>query len=87
MSFGERVTLYSRAKERTPTLFLAFAGRDSMDAYRFLAERNIAAPADTFYAYEPARALGVDAGLRIGLAPYNDDAEIDQDDASTEGEG
>ncbi len=78
MSFGERVTLYSRAKERTPTLFLAFAGRDSMDAYRFLAERNIAAPADTFYAYEPARALGVDAGLRIGLAPYNDDAEVDR---------
>ena len=70
--------LHSRADDRTPTLFLTFAGRDPFDAYRFLAERNIAAPAGTFYAYEPARVLGVDAGLRIGLAPYNDDAEIDR---------
>lgn len=77
-SFGERVTLHSRAADRTPTLFLTFADRDSMDAYRFLAERSIAAPAGTFYAYEPARVLGVGAGLRIGLAPYNDDAEIDR---------
>ena len=77
-SLGERVTLHSRAQDRTPTLFLTFADRDSMDAYRFLAERDIAAPAGTFYAYEPARALGVDAGLRVGLAPYNDDTEIDR---------
>lgn len=77
-SLGERITLHSRAQDRTPTLFLTFAGRDSMDAYRFLAERDVAAPAGTFYAYEPARALGVDAGLRVGLAPYNDDAEIDR---------
>lgn len=55
-----------------------FSPSPALDAYRFLAERNIAAPADTFYAYEPARALGVDAGLRIGLAPYNDDAEVDR---------
>ena len=76
--FADRITSYSRAKDRTPTLFLTFAGRDSLDAYRFLADRDIAAPADTFYAYEPAKALGVTAGLRIGLAPYNDDAEIDR---------
>ena len=33
-----------------------------------------------FYAYEPFRALNleVDAGLRVGLAPYNDDSEIDR---------
>ena len=76
--FGDRITLYSRAHDRTPTLFLTFTGRDSLDAYRFLADRDIAAPADTFYAYEPAKVLGVTAGLRIGLAPYNDDAEIDR---------
>lgn len=74
---GDRVVLYSRAADRTPTLLIGFPGADSTDAYRFLAQRNIAAPAGSFYAYEPARALGVDAALRIGLAPYNDDAEID----------
>lgn len=76
--FGERVTLHSRAADRTPTLFLTFAERDSMDAYRYLAARDIAAPAGTFYAHEPAKVLGVEAGLRIGLAPYNTDAEIDR---------
>lgn len=75
---GDRVTLYSRAGDRTPTLFMTFAARDSVDAYRFLADRGIAAPADTFYAYEPAKVLGVRAGLRVGLAPYNDDAEVDR---------
>ena len=53
---------------------------DATDAYRFLAARNILAPAGTFYAYEPFRALNleVDDGLRIGLAPYNNDSEIDR---------
>lgn len=77
-SFGERVTLHSRAADRTPTLFVTFADRDAVDAYRFLATRDIAAPAGTFYAHEPARALGVTDGLRVGLAPYNTDAEIDR---------
>ncbi|MFT3969677.1 MAG: aminotransferase class V-fold PLP-dependent enzyme [Micropruina sp.] len=76
--FGDRVTLHSRAADRTPTLFVTFANRDSMDAYRHLAARDIAAPAGTFYAYEPAKVLGVEAGLRVGLAPYNTDAEIDR---------
>jgi cysteine desulfurase family protein (TIGR01976 family) len=74
------VTVLSRAKHRTPTLLVSFAGRDVQDAYRFLAARNVNAPAGTFYAYEPARRLGVGAagGLRIGLAPYNDDADVDR---------
>ena len=76
--FGDRDTPHSRAADRTPTLLVTFAGREPFDAYRFLAERDIAAPAGTFYAYEPARVLGLDAGLRVGLAPYNDDAEIDR---------
>ncbi len=76
--FGDRVRLHSRAADRTPTLFFTFADRDSMDAYRHLAVRDIAAPAGTFYAYEPAKVLGVEAGLRVGLAPYNTDAEIDR---------
>ncbi|MCW3158290.1 aminotransferase class V-fold PLP-dependent enzyme [Micropruina sonneratiae] len=76
--FGDRVTVFSRAADRTPTLLLGFPGADSMDAYRHLARSAVAAPAGTFYAYEPARALGIDAALRIGLAPYNDDDEVDR---------
>jgi selenocysteine lyase/cysteine desulfurase len=68
------------AADRTPTLFLTFRDKDAADAYRFLAARDILAPAGTFYAYEPFRALNleVDAGLRVGLAPYNNDSEIDR---------
>jgi cysteine desulfurase family protein (TIGR01976 family) len=74
----ETVTLHSRARHRTPTLLLTFAGRSAADAYRFLAELDINAPAGTFYAYEPARRLGLgEGGLRVGLAPYNDDSDVD----------
>jgi cysteine desulfurase family protein (TIGR01976 family) len=74
------VTVWSRAKRRTPTLLLTFDGRDAADAYRFLAERGINAPAGSFYAIEASRWLGLGdtGGLRIGLAPYNDDADVDR---------
>lgn len=75
---GDRVVVHSRAGHRTPTLFVTFPGRDSNDISRALAAAGIHAPSDTFYAYEPARAIGVERGLRVGLAPYNDDAEIDR---------
>jgi len=73
------VTLHSRARRRTPTLLFTFADRSAQDAYRFLGELGINAPAGTFYAYEPSRRLGLpDGGLRIGLAPYNDDSDVDR---------
>jgi selenocysteine lyase/cysteine desulfurase len=73
------VTVHSRAERRTPTLLLTFADRSPQDAYRFLAELDVNAPAGTFYAYEPARRLGLpEGGLRIGLAPYNDDSDVDR---------
>jgi cysteine desulfurase family protein (TIGR01976 family) len=74
------VTVRSRAKRRTPTLLLTFDGRDAADAYRFLAERGVNAPAGSFYAIEASRWLGLGdiGGLRIGLAPYNDDADVDR---------
>ena len=45
-----------------------------------LAERDVLAPVGDFYAHEPFRALGlpVDEGMRIGLAPYSTDGEIDR---------
>jgi cysteine desulfurase family protein (TIGR01976 family) len=73
-------TVWSRAKRRTPTLLVTFDGRDAADAHRFLAERGINAPAGSFYALEASRHLGLGdtGGLRIGLAPYNDDADVDR---------
>ena len=72
--------MHSRARHRTPTLLLTFADRDPADAYRFLAEQGVNAPAGSFYAYEPARRLGLGSagGLRVGLAPYTDDSDVDR---------
>ena len=74
------VTLHSRAARRTPTVLATFDDRRAGDVARHLATLGINAPAGTFYAYEPARRLGLgeDGGLRIGLAPYSDDADVDR---------
>jgi cysteine desulfurase family protein (TIGR01976 family) len=74
------VVVHSRAACRTPTLLLSFPGRDPGDAYRFLAARGVNAPAGTFYALEASRRLGFgDSGsLRVGLAPYTDDGDVDR---------
>jgi cysteine desulfurase family protein (TIGR01976 family) len=73
------VTVYSRAAHRTPTLLVGLGGREQ-DAYAFLAEQGVNAPAGSFYALEASRRLGLgDTGaLRIGLAPYVDDADVDR---------
>lgn len=76
---GEQVTVHSRASERTPTLFFTFADRDPRRAHAFLAEREVLAPAGTFYAHETFRALGLpEIGMRVGVAPYTDDADVDR---------
>ena len=74
------VTVWSRARRRTPTLLATFEHHDVQDVRRHLASRNVNAPAGSFYAYEASRRLGLGAagGLRIGLAPYNDDADVDR---------
>jgi selenocysteine lyase/cysteine desulfurase len=74
------VRLWSRAASRTPTLLLTFDGRDAADAYRFLAERGVNAPAGSFYAIEASRRLGLgdSGGLRVGLAPYIDRDDVDR---------
>ena len=78
--FGDRVTLHSRAVQRTPTLFFSFAAHDAAEASGLLAERGVLAPAGSFYAYEPFLALDlpVDSGMRVGLAPYNDRGDVDR---------
>jgi cysteine desulfurase family protein (TIGR01976 family) len=75
---GPDVVLHSHAADRTPTLLLTLPGRRTWDAYEFLAERDVLAPAGSFYAYEPFRRLGLDDehGLRLGVAPYTDDSDV-----------
>jgi cysteine desulfurase family protein (TIGR01976 family) len=74
----ERVTVWSRARVRTPTLLLTFADRPAAQVYAALGERGVNAPAGSFYAIEASRHLGLGdtGGLRIGLAPYSDDADV-----------
>jgi len=73
------ITVYSRAAHRTPTLLLGLGGREQ-EAYAFLAQRGVNAPAGSFYALEASRRLGLgDTGaLRVGLAPYVDDTDVDR---------
>lgn len=73
-----QVTVHSRAARRTPTLFMTFADRPAAEVSDYLETDGIDAPAGTFYAYEPARRLGVDSGVRIGLAPYSTQDDIDR---------
>jgi selenocysteine lyase/cysteine desulfurase len=74
------VTVYSRAAQRTPTLLLSVDAAPSPQVYAFLAERGVNAPAGSFYALEASRRLGLgDTGaVRVGLAPYVDDADVDR---------
>jgi cysteine desulfurase family protein (TIGR01976 family) len=74
------VHLWSRAAHRTPTLLLTFDGHAAADAFRFLAERGVNAPAGHFYAIEASRWLGLGdtGGLRAGLAPYTDADDVER---------
>jgi cysteine desulfurase family protein (TIGR01976 family) len=74
------ITVHARAAERTRTLLVTIEGRRTGDAYRRLADRAVAAPAGAFYALEASRRLGLGdtGGLRVGLAPYNDEEDVDR---------
>ncbi|MEU5520563.1 cysteine desulfurase-like protein [Streptomyces sp. NPDC047860] len=74
------VTVHSRAARRTPTLLVTFEGHRTQDAGRFLAGRGVHAPSGSFYALEASRHLGLGdtGGLRVGLAPYSDDQDVDR---------
>ncbi|GHA06234.1 cysteine desulfurase-like protein [Streptomyces tauricus] len=74
------VQVHSKAADRTPTVLLTFEDRPSAEAYSFLAERDVHAPAGSFYAIEASRRLGLGdtGGLRVGLAPYNSAEDIDR---------
>ncbi|WP_430646964.1 cysteine desulfurase-like protein [Agromyces sp. GXS1127] len=73
-------TVHSRAARRTPTLLATFAGHEASVVSEALAADRVLAPSGNFYALEASRHLGLgDAGgLRIGLAPYTDDDDVDR---------
>ena len=73
-------TVHSRAGRRTPTLLVTFAERAAADVSAQLAAAGVNAPAGNFYAYEVSQhlGLGLTGGLRIGLAPYTDDEDVDR---------
>lgn len=74
------IHLYSNAKHRTPTETFTIDGHNSDGISAFLAERGVNAPASNFYALEVSRWLGLgDAGgVRVGLAPYSNDDDVDR---------
>ncbi|MEU0147635.1 cysteine desulfurase-like protein [Streptomyces sp. NPDC006288] len=74
------VTVYSRAARRTPTTLFTVAGRTAADVSRELAGRNVDAPAGSFYAWEASHRLGLGeaGGVRVGLAPYTCDDDVDR---------
>ncbi len=72
------ITQRARAARRTPTLLLTFDRHDPAAVAVALAARDINAPAGSFYALEASRHLGLgdEGGLRVGLAPYTDPADL-----------
>ncbi|HZX02767.1 cysteine desulfurase-like protein [Kribbella sp.] len=74
------VTLYGHAANRTPTLLFTLEGHTPAEVAEHLAAAGVNAPAGSFYAYEPANHLGLGpaGAVRAGLAPYNDQSDVDR---------
>lgn len=74
------VEVRSRAACRTPTLLATFEGHAASDLTQSLAEGRVLAPSGNFYALEASRHLGLGdvGGLRMGLAPYTDESDVDR---------
>jgi cysteine desulfurase family protein (TIGR01976 family) len=76
----DRVVFHGHAARRTPTLLFSVTGLDPAEVTAALADEDINAPSGNFYALEPSRWLGLgDTGaVRIGIAPYTDQSDIDR---------
>jgi cysteine desulfurase family protein (TIGR01976 family) len=72
--------VWSRAHHRTPTLLVTFNGHPVREVAAHLAKVGVNAPSGSFYALEASRRLGLgdNGGLRVGLAPYNNDTDVDR---------
>ncbi|MDQ0940769.1 cysteine desulfurase-like protein [Streptomyces sp. V1I1] len=76
----EGVTVHSRASSRTPTLLLTIDGHHPQDVYRYLAGRGVDTGAGTFYSVDASHRLGLgdQGGVRVGLAPYSSEEDVDR---------
>jgi len=74
------IRLYCHAPHRTPTELFSIEGVDSEEVYRRLADAGINAPSGSFYAIEAAEwiGLGESGAVRVGLAPYSTEADVDR---------
>lgn len=74
------VTVHSNAMRRTPTLLFTAEGHDPQAIRAALAQVGVNAPAGHFYAWECSHHLGLGAtgGVRVGLAPYTNDDDVER---------
>jgi selenocysteine lyase/cysteine desulfurase len=75
LALMDRVTIYSRAPVKTPTLLFSVEGVPSAEVSEHLSGLGVNAPAGSFYAIEASRRLGLGDGgaVRAGIAPYTND--------------
>lgn len=81
VGLGERgATVYSRAPQRTSTILFDLPGVAAATVAERLAAVGVNAPAGHFYALEASRHLGLGAtgAVRVGIAVYNDDTDVDR---------
>lgn len=74
------LTVHGHPRHRTPTVLMTHETRPAPEIHERLAAAGINAPASHFYALEASRHLGLGdtGGVRVGLAPYTTEAEIDR---------
>lgn len=74
------VRVHSRALHRTPTLLFTVEGVEPAAVHRHLAARGVNAPASHFYAWDCSHRLGLGpaGGVRVGMAPYTTQEEVDR---------
>lgn len=73
-------TLWSRAAHRTSTLYFTLDGVAPAVAHAALGSRGVSISSGTCYAWEPCQRLGLGetGAIRVGLAPYTDDDDVDR---------
>ena len=74
------VRLHGAPVRRTPTVLFSVDGRSGAQVHRALAERDVYAPAGSFYALEASRRMGLgdEGAVRAGLAPYTSEDDVDR---------
>ncbi|MGB3829820.1 MAG: cysteine desulfurase-like protein [Ornithinimicrobium sp.] len=78
---------YSRATDRTPTVYFRLSDVPSAEVSRRCAAAGVNAPASNFYAIEASRRLGLgdEGAVRAGIAPYTNAEDVDRLVAAAQG--